>query len=104
MALFSTTIKVPVSILQDNASKMQTFADENMAIFDKVYNSLLCLKGGGEWQGTSLEAIVDATAKNKKKFEETIDELQALATFLEKFVAEITAKDEEIKRQINSVG
>ena len=99
-----TTIKVPVSSLQENASKMQSFAETNADVFDRLYNSLLCLKGSGEWQGTSLEAIVDATEKNRKKFEETIDELQALATFLDKFVTEISQKDEEIKKQINSVG
>ncbi len=104
MAWFSTTVKVPVSTLQDNASKMQSFADTNADVFDRVYQSLLCLKGSGEWQGTSLEAIVDATEKNRKKFEETIDELQALATFLDKFVTEISQKDEETKKQINSVG
>lgn len=103
MGLFSTTIKVPVSTLQDNASKMQIFADTNADVFDRVYQSLLCLKGSGEWQGTSLEAIVDATEKNRKKFEETIDELQALATFLENFVTEISKKDEEIKTKINAV-
>lgn len=99
-----TTIKVPVSTLQENASKMQSFAETNADVFDRLYNSLLCLKGSGEWQGTSLEAIVDATEKNRKKFEETIDELQALATFLDKFVTEISQKDEEIMKQINSVG
>ena len=41
--------------------------------------------------------------KNKKKFKETIDELQALATFLENFVTEISQKDEEIKTKINAV-
>lgn len=104
MAWFSTTIKVPVSTLQDNASKMQSFADDNADIFDRVYQSLLCLKSSGEWQGTSLEAIVSTTEKNKEKFGDTIDELQALATFLDKFVTEISRKDEEIKKQINSVG
>ena len=104
MAWFSTTIKVPVTALQEYATKMQGFADDNAAIFDRVYNSLLCLKGSGEWQGTSLEAIVSATEKNKEKFGDTIEELQALADYLQKFVAEISEKDEEIKNQINSVG
>lgn len=100
----NTTIKVPVSTLKDYASKMQSFSDTNADVFDRVYQSLLCLKGSGQWQGTSLEAIVEATEKNKKKFEETIDELQSLAAFLDKFVTEISQKDEEIKKQINSVG
>lgn len=104
MAWFSTTIKVPVVALQEYATKMQGFADDNAAIFDRVYNSLLCLKGSGEWQGTSLEAIVSATEKNKEKFGDTIEELQALADYLQKFVTEISEKDEEIKKQINSVG
>lgn len=104
MAFFSTTIKVPVAQLQENAAKMQNFAETNADIFDRVYNSLLCLKGSGEWQGTSLEAIVSATEKNKEKFGDTIEELQALAEYLQKFVTEISEKDEEIKKQINSVG
>lgn len=103
MGLFSTTIKVPVSTLQENATKMQGFAETNADVFNRVYNSLLCLKGSGEWQGTSLEAIVSATEKNRKKFEEAIDELQSLAEFLQKFVTEISKKDEEIKKQINAV-
>lgn len=103
MAWFSTTIKVPVVALQEYATRMQGFAEDSSDIFDRVYNSLLCLKGSGEWQGTSLEAIVHATEKNKKKFKETIDELQALATFLENFVTEISQKDEEIKTKINAV-
>ena len=100
----NTIIKVPVSTLQDNAAKMQSFADTNADVFDRVYQSLLCLKGSGEWQGTSLEAIVSATEKNKEKFRDTIEELQALADYLQKFVTEISQKDEEIKKQINSVG
>ncbi|MBE6947730.1 MAG: hypothetical protein E7454_05720 [Ruminococcaceae bacterium] len=104
MAWFSTTIKVPVSTLQENATKMQGFAETNADVFDRVYNSLLCLKGSGGWQGTSLEAIVSATEKNKEKFGDTIEELQALADYLQKFVTEISEKDEEIKKQINSVG
>lgn len=104
MGLFSTTIKVPTPVLQDYANKMQEFADSNLDIFNRVYNSLLCLKGSGEWQGTSLEAIVSATEKNKEKFGDTIEELQALADYLQKFVTEISEKDEEIKKQINSVG
>ena len=104
MGLFSTTIKVPTSALQDYATKMKGFAETNTDIFDRVYNSLLCLKGSGEWQGTSLEAIVSATEKNKEKFGDTIEELQALADYLQKFVTEISEKDEEIKKQINSVG
>lgn len=101
--LFEQRIRVPVGLLQEYAGKMQGFADTNADVFDRLYNSLLCLKENGEWQGTSLEAIVDTTEKNKKKFEETLDELQALATFLEKFVAEISKKDEQIKRQISAV-
>ena len=103
MALFATTIKVPVPALRDYAAKMQEFADTNADVFNRVYNSLLCVKGSGEWKGTSLEAIVEATEKNKKKFEETIDELQSLAEYLEKFVSEISQKDEEIKKQIHAV-
>ena len=103
MAWFSTTIKVPVSTLQEHASKMQEYADSNLDVFNRVYNSLLCLKGSGEWKGTSLEAIVSATEKNKEKFGDTIDELQALADFLQKFVTEISDKDEEIKKKINAV-
>lgn len=102
--IFPTTIRIPIACLKENASKMQSIADTNADVFNRVYNSLLCMKGSGEWQGASLEAIVEATEKNKTKFEDTIDELQALATFLDKFVTEITQKDEDIKKQINSVG
>lgn len=103
MGLFSTTIKVPTPVLQDYANKMQEYADSNLDVFNRVYNSLLCLKGSGEWKGTSLEAIVSATEKNKEKFGDTIDELQALADFLQRFVTEISDKDEEIKKKINAV-
>ena len=101
---FEKDVRVPIGLLREYADQMQTFAETNASVFDRLTNSLLCMKGSGEWQGASLEAIVEATEKNKTKFEDTIDELQALATFLDKFVTEITQKDEDIKKQINSVG
>lgn len=103
MGLFSTTIKVPAAALKDYAAKMQGFAETNADVFDRVYKSLLCLKGSGQWRGSSLEEIVRVTEKNRKKFESTIDELQSLADFLDAFATEISKKDEEIKKQINAV-
>lgn len=102
MALFSTTIKVPVSTLQDYASRMQGFADENADVFNRLYNSLQCLEGG-EWQGESLKAAMAATRQNRERFSETISELNQLANFMKKFADEMAAKDEEIKKNITSV-
>ncbi len=103
MSWFSTTIKVPVPTLQEYADKLQGFADDNLDIFDRVYKSLQCLKGSGEWQGASMEAIIEATENNKEKFQDTIDELQSLAEFLQKFVTEISKKDDEIRDKINAI-
>lgn len=98
-----TTINVPLSTLQENARIMQDLADTNADIFDRVYNSLLCLRGSGQWQGVALEAIVVSTEANKKKFADTIAEMKALADFLNKFTREIKEKDIQIKNQINAV-
>ena len=104
MALFSTTIKVPVSTLQEYAAKLQGFADDNRGIFNRVYNSLQCLRGSGEWIGASLEAAVEATEKNKDKFEDTMEELAALAEYMKNFANAMAEKDEEIKKSIQAVG
>lgn len=98
-----TTINVPLGALQENARIMQELTDVNADVFDRVYNSLLCLKGGNQWQGTSLEAIVTATENNRKKFADTIAEMRSLAAFLDKFVVDMQQKDIQIKNQIDAV-
>ena len=98
-----TTIKVPLSTLQDNARIMQELTDTNMDIFDRVYNSLVNLRENGQWQGTSLQAIMLSTEANKRKFADTITEMKSLAKFLDDFTTDIADKDTQIKNQINAV-
>jgi len=99
----NTSVRVPVNALQDCARKMQELADENVAIFDRLHNTLQCLEGSGEWTGASARAAIAATENNKKKYSEAINELNELADFVQKFACEISAKDEEIMRKIASV-
>lgn len=103
MSLFSTTLKVPVTVLSEAADQILSFADENADIFERICNSLLCLKGSNEWKGKSLEAAVEATEKNKKTFKATISEMEALGNFLKDFSTEMAAEDENIRQKINSI-
>ncbi len=102
ISITSASIKVPVDTLRDCARKMQELADENVAIFDRLYNTLQCLEGSGEWTGASARAAISATENNKKKYSEAINELNELADFVQKYACEISAKDEEIMRKIAS--
>lgn len=102
MSLFSTTIKVPVSVLTDTATKLQTYADDSADIFDRILNTLSSLEGSGEWKGDSMAALKTSTSSNKGKFEEMVNDLYNLAGFLENFAKEMEAKDQEIKSQIGS--
>lgn len=101
--VFGSTIRVPISELQEYARKLQGYADDSADVFDRIYNSLTSLRENKQWQGMSLEAVVAATQSNRQKFEETLDELQSLAAFLKKFADEMEAKDEEIRRKIVAV-
>lgn len=98
-----STLKVPITTLQDAADKLLDYTDTNSDIFDRIYNSLQTLEANKDWQGASLEAAVAATQKNKEKFSEAIEEMGELADFLSDYVSKMTAKDEEIKRQILSI-
>jgi uncharacterized protein YukE len=100
---FGTSIKVPVSDLQEYARKMQEYADNSADIFDRINNSLICLRNNKQWQGISMDAAVAATQSNQKKFQEALSELQALAAFMKKFATEIEAEDEAIKKRILAV-
>lgn len=102
MALFSTTIKVPASVLTDTAIKLQAYADDSDDIFDRILNTLSSLEGSGEWKGDSMSALKSATASNKGKFDEMVSDLNNLAGFLKNFAQEMEAKDQEIKSQIGS--
>lgn len=103
MSMFSTTIKVPVSVLSDAATKLLGYADDNQDIFDRISNTLSNLEGSGEWKGDSMVALKAATASNKGKYGEAVNELYNLAGFLENYAREMEAKDQEIKSQIGAV-
>ncbi len=100
----SLTIKVPLNILQENAAKLQSLADENEDVFDRIYNSLQSMEASGEWKGESLKAAITATQENREKFSDTIDEMHKLAAFLKNYADDMAAKDAELKRRIESVG
>lgn len=103
MAFFSTTIKVPASVLSDTATKLLSYADENQDIFDRITNTLANLERTGEWKGDSMAALKAATTSNKGKYGEAVTDLYNLAGFLASFAKEMVAKDQEIKSQIGSV-
>lgn len=96
----STTIKVPLSVLQDYARKLQDFADQNEDIFDRINNSLLSREASGEWKDRAVTAAVNATAKNKQKHQEAVADLRRLADFLSGYCAQMAAKDAELKNRV----
>lgn len=101
MGIYSTIIKVPVSTLRENATRIQVFAEDNADIFDRIYNILQAMESSGEWQGVSASKAAKATLKNKKKFSEAVSELNSLAEFLKDFSDEMVAEDQDIKNTIN---
>lgn len=103
MAVNSTSIKVPVSTLQDAVLKLQTYADESNDLFDKIKNSMGRMESAGDWKGESLTAAVEATQKNEEKFREAVNELNELASFLEEFVNSMVEKDAEIQKSITAI-
>lgn len=98
-----TTIKVPLTTLQEYANRMQELADASSDIFNVIANSLAAIESGGGWQGISQSAAVEATSNNQERYEEIENELQALAAFIKSFAEKMYNKDEEIKSQITAV-
>jgi uncharacterized protein YukE len=103
MSLFSTTIKVPLSILQDSASKLSSYADDNSDIFDRLLNILTTMESSGEWTGESMTAALTTIQSNQKKFEEVVSDLSELSKFLTDFTTQMSSKDSEIASQIRKV-
>lgn len=101
--MFSTTIKVPVEVLQNNASKIIAFADESEDIFDRISNMLVSLENGGAWKGVSLKKALNYVTDHKKKYGEAMTDLRELGDFLKKFASDMEAKDLEIKSKIDAV-
>lgn len=96
----STTLKVPLSTLQDYARKLQEFADQNEDIFDRINNSLLSKEASGEWKDRSVTAAVNATVKNKQRHQEAVADLRRLADFLKSYSDQMASKDAELKSKV----
>lgn len=103
MSLFSTTIKVPISTLQDSASRLTDYANDNSDIFDRLINILNAMESSGEWQGESMSAAISTVQSNQSKYEETISELNSLAKFLTDFSTSMSDEDSFIATQINAI-
>ncbi len=102
MANSSSTLRVPIRILEDCVKEIDGFADENADIFDKLLNGLRCLKGGGEWVGASADALITATEKNKKQFAMILKELSDLSKYIDSFVKELEKEDAEAAQKIRA--
>ena len=98
----SSVLKVPVQTLQDCIDKVNGFAQDNTDIFDKLLNSLRCLKGSGEWVGASADAVIIATEKNKKQFADVLEELSSLAEYMSTFLKELEKEDVEKAQKIRA--
>ena len=103
MSIFSTTILVPLSTLQDSASKLSGYAEDNTDVFDRLVNILEAMESNGEWQGKSVTAAISVMQGNRTKFQEAINDLNLLAKFLTDFSSKMTEKDAEIAAQIHGI-
>lgn len=97
----STTVRVPVSALQEKARLLRRYADDYGDTFDRIRNAMDALRENGQWVGASQEAAAFATEQNQQKYVDTVNRLNKLAGFLQSFVDAIEQKDEDIKRQIH---
>lgn len=82
MALFSKTIKVPIDTLRETAEKMQDYADEGSELFERLKNAVESVNSEAAWKGESMNALIAVTEKNKKSFNEAMQELSELAGFV----------------------
>lgn len=103
MGLFSVTIKVPISTLQEQAKKLSSYAEQNEDIFDKIYNAIACLEGNGEWEGSSVVSALNAVKKQQKKYAEVVADMNSLAAFLKDFADEVSERDKEIAESARSI-
>lgn len=99
----STLISVPVNVLLEKAAQLQSLADTNEDVFDRINRSLEALDGNGDWHSVSQGAAAAATRANKEKYKEAVEEMRKLAAFLQSFADDMAAADERIKKQIQSV-
>lgn len=103
MSIFSTTIYVPLSTLQDCASKLSEYADDNSDIFDRLLNILSAMESSTEWQGESMTAAISAMESNQSKYQDAINDLNSLAKFLKDFSTRMAEKDAEIASEIQAI-
>ena len=103
MGLFSATIKVPVSTLQEQANKLSSYAEQNEDIFDKIYNAIACLETSGEWEGSSVVSALNATKKQQKNYAEVVSAMNSLAAFLKDFAEEISERDSELAESARAI-
>ena len=101
--LISTTVRVPVSTLQDHARKLREYADTNGDIFDRIRNAIEVVQEDGQWTGKSQEAAALATEQTMQKFADTVNELYNLANYLQDFADAMARKDEELRQQIDRI-
>lgn len=96
-------IYVPVDSLREYMRKLMDFADDSDGIFDRISNMILSMKSSGEWQGTDVEAVVDATNRNRTKYQEAVEDIRRLAEFLDSYTAELEVTDLELKQRIEKI-
>ena len=96
----ASKIQVPIELIRDTADRLLEYADQNADIFDRLYNSLQVLEQSGAWRGLSIQAAMNATLQNQDRFDEALNDLYDLASFMRNFVNDIESADQHIKARI----
>ena len=96
-------IYVPVDTLREYMRKLLDFADDSDGIFDRISNMVLSMSSNGEWQGTDVEALIDATNRNRTKYQEAVEDVRRLAEFLDSYTAELEVTDLDLKSRIERI-
>lgn len=103
MSVFSSTIKTPIASIQEAASKLKLYTDENEDLFAQIFNMVNAVESCGDWQGKSMKSLQRVTRNNQKKFEEGMRELYELGDFLQRYADAMANKDAELLAQIQRI-
>lgn len=101
--MVSHTIKVPVDTLEEDGKKLVELSSGCKDLFDRIGNALEALRSGGQWVGDDIDALIAANTANQKKFQESMEDIEKLATHMKDFAQEMSKKDEKLKKKISAI-
>jgi len=97
------TINSPINAIQEAASKLKLYTDENEDLFAQILNMVNSVESCGDWQGKSMKALQSVTRSNQKKFQEGMCELYQLGDFLQRYADAMEKKDTELQARIQNI-